>query len=777
MNRNIIVFMIVFLIFPCVVYSVTTFVIQETDKISLAPNASDPDMDALTNYYSPPLNSNGEWQTTYGYAGIYTTTLTVSDGKLNASKDVTIFVKRKEEPPKIELYVPKDNPVYINESDTVKFMISASDLNKDPLTYQWYLDKIKAKDGQEFSYRPSYNDSGSHSVVVIVSDGLFNVSHSWDVEVADLDIGRILNSIPGLVVSEGDIARLQLPDFARYGLPYTISSPVGNSNEWQTTYDDAGVYDVIVHAEGNGFKGDKSVGLTVKDADRPPAFNDVGNKIIDEGKPLVITLMTTDPDGDSITYSADNIPAGAKLEGNVFTWTPSYDTVSKEDFIDRIVDKFTVLSKSFYIQFAASSKGKKIVRNVVITVKDVNRQPVVDYMGPIIANEGDTIKIVPTAADPDGDKLSFSYSGFMSGDTYRSKFGDAGNHTVKVTASDGSLEASENVDVIIKKVDRPPVLSKIAGIKSKEGDDIAIKLDSYDPDGDKITYYADNAPAGSKLNGNIFSWTPPYDFVAREQVKNVDLVFTASDGAFQSSQPVRIEVSNTNRAPRIINASQGISGKINEQIRMFVKAVDGDNDPLTYTWDFGLLEKYLATSNHQRIFTTPGNKVVKVIVSDGIDSAEQIINVYAADDGSSLSDFFNGSVEYRTQQINITYRKETRIYSNGVVVPAVLAANTIQSQPLQSQQYVRQANSPPRIVDASPNLAAKVGQPVLMHVNAVDGDNDPLTYTWDFGLFDSHKGAQNHQRTFTSTGVKEVKVTVSDGHYDVHYNFNVNVAE
>ena len=38
-------------------------------------------------------------------------------------------------------------------------------------------------------------------------------------------------------------------------------------------------------------------------------------------------------------------------------------------------------------------------------------------------------------------------------------------------------------------------------------------------------------------------------------------------------------------------------------------------------------DKYKGTQKHQRIFTTRGTKQVKVIVSDGIDKTEQMINV------------------------------------------------------------------------------------------------------------------------------------------------------
>ena len=60
---------------------------------------------------------------------------------------------------------------------------------------------------------------------------------------------------------------------------------------------------------------------------------------------------------------------------------------------------------------------------------------------------------------------------------------------------------------------------------------------------------------------------------------------------------------------------------------MFVKAADEDGDELAYTWNFGFLDKHKATASHQRTFTSKGIKVVKVVISDGIDEVEQVINV------------------------------------------------------------------------------------------------------------------------------------------------------
>lgn len=626
MNKRILLFLIIFLILPSLVFSIRTFVVQETEKLSLKVNATDPDADKLTTTYGPPLNGNGEWQTNYGDAGEYKGSVTVSDGVKSVSDDVLIVVKKKEESPKIESFIPAQGTLNIKETESVDFRVLASDVNKDILSYYWLLDGKNIKDGQEFTYETTYNDAGTHFVSAIVSDGTFNVSRDWKVNIEKVDVGSLLEGIPDVTANENEIVKLNLPDFEKYGLTYTISEPIGNKNEWHTTYNDSGTYEVRVHAEGKGFSGDNIVKVVVNDVDRAPAFQKLENKVVKEGEELEITLDAADPDEDKITFSANNMPDGATLDGNVFRWEPSYDTVKKGGFVNWLLEKFGGLRKTFYIQFTASSKDKKIVQNVIITVKDVNRAPVIEDMEPIKINEGDALRISPKAYDLDGDKVKITYSGFISKDTYKSKLGDAGTYNAKVTASDGKLETSKFVDVVINHANRAPVFDKINDIKASEGDNIAVLLNAHDPDGDEINFSTDNPPEGSSMKGNAFEWVPVH-VASKGETKKFDLVFAASDGQTQVRQVAKAEITYKNRAPKIINATYFVVARVNQPVLMSVKAIDEDGDDLTYTWKFGLFERYKATSSHQRIFTSRGAKLVKVVVSDGIDSVEQAISV------------------------------------------------------------------------------------------------------------------------------------------------------
>lgn len=627
MNKRILLFLIIFLIFPALVFSIKTFVIQETEKISLQANATDPDKDKLTVTYSVPLDENGEWQTTYGDAGEHKATISVSDGTTSVSEDVLIVVKKKEESPEIESFVPEHDTLSIKETETIEFKVSAVDVNKDELTYQWSLDNKEVKEGQEFTYTTLYGDAGTHEISVLVSDGEKETSKEWTVNVEKVDVESLLESIPDVTANENEIVKLELPDFEKYGLTYSISEPVGSKNEWKTNYEDSGAYSVEVHADGKGFSGDEIVEIVVNDVDRAPVFDKIENKVINENEEIKIMLNAIDPDEDEVAYSANDLPEGAVFEENVFTWKPSYDTVKKEGFVDKVIDKFGVLSKSFYVQFIVSSRDKKVVQNVIVTVKDSNRQPLLENMESINISEGETLRIVPKAYDPDGDKISLAYTGFIKTDTYKSKFGDAGTYDIRVTATDGLLEASKFVQINIRHVNRPPLFVKMQDIKASENDNIALLLNADDPDGDEVAYFIDNPPEGSSLKENAFFWTPNYGLASAKETKRVDLVFVASDGKAETKQVIKAEIMRKNTAPRIINSTKSAIARVNEPVLMFVEAVDDDGDELTYTWDFGLFETYKATSLHQRIFTSPGTKTVNVVVSDGVEETEQIITV------------------------------------------------------------------------------------------------------------------------------------------------------
>ena len=93
----------------------------------------------------------------------------------------------------------------------------------------------------------------------------------------------------------------------------------------------------------------------------PPIFQTIGNKSVEENVLLTFYVKATDPDGDPITYSVMNLPSGAMFSNQTFSWTPSY-----------------IQSGSYLVRFIASDGNTQTSETITITVRNVNRAPVLD---------------------------------------------------------------------------------------------------------------------------------------------------------------------------------------------------------------------------------------------------------------------------------------------------------------------------------------------------------------------------------------------------------------
>jgi len=259
-------------------------IVEETKLVSLVPKAEDPDQDLLIFTFTSPLDDDGEWQTTYGDAGEYTVTVTASDGELTASKEILIIINRKEEAPVFDSFNPKEIAVTIDETDSVIFEVDASDLNDDELTYSWKLDGIEIEDKDNFEYQTTYDDSGSHTVKISISDGLFDSEKIWSVTVNNLNREPVLSDVEDIEVEETDIVVIELEATDDDGdeLSYSVDDERfvqdENSFTWETTYDDAGEHSVTVTVSDGVDTTSQEVTITIENVNRAPVILDIVQK-------------------------------------------------------------------------------------------------------------------------------------------------------------------------------------------------------------------------------------------------------------------------------------------------------------------------------------------------------------------------------------------------------------------------------------------------------------------------------------------------------------------
>ncbi|MBU0615148.1 MAG: hypothetical protein KJ601_03580 [Nanoarchaeota archaeon] len=255
-------------------------IVEETDKVSLDVNAQDADGDKLTYSYTTPLDQKGEWKTTYGDAGEYTVTVSATDGTLSSSENVLVIVNKKEEAPTIDSFAPTELELSADENTKLEFSAKASDKNKDKLSYAWELDGKKVSDIEKLTYGISYEDAGKHTVSLTVSDGTKTAKKGWSVAVKNVNRLPVLEKVADIKVKENDKVEIKpkATDDDKDKLKYTISEPVGDDGIWQTTYDDAGVYNVDVKVTDGQDEVTQAVKITVENVNRAPIILDIKKK-------------------------------------------------------------------------------------------------------------------------------------------------------------------------------------------------------------------------------------------------------------------------------------------------------------------------------------------------------------------------------------------------------------------------------------------------------------------------------------------------------------------
>lgn len=94
----------------------------------------------------------------------------------------------------------------ITEGSTYEYDVYAYDENEDVLNYS-FLESPEGmnieNDNGKITWVPTDLDIGSHEVVVLVTDGMFNVTQSFDLKVIDVNHKPVINSTPSLSIKVG----------------------------------------------------------------------------------------------------------------------------------------------------------------------------------------------------------------------------------------------------------------------------------------------------------------------------------------------------------------------------------------------------------------------------------------------------------------------------------------------------------------------------------------------------------------------------------------------
>ncbi|GEM_PF-3453554 len=520
----------------------------------------------------------------YGSEGRYTVEvfLKSNNGKETRSEVLTLIVN----PSNGVNHPPVLNPIgnkIVNEGNIVTFKISATDADRDTLSFTSTSLPSGAKltenhdNTATFSWTPTYSQAGNYPVTFTVKD----TKNAQDSEVITITVkdSTTPEIDPGVPLApydphpyhgETNVDRDTLLTWkagVTPGLNFDVyfgtdSTPditelvsVKQSSKsfdpdtlsYNTVY-----YWKVVARDRDGDETSSAVWqftAKIPNIPHPPVLNPIGNKVADEGNRLTFKISATDADGDKLAFSAEYLPRGAVLMDNkdntaTFSWTPDYTQAG-----------------SYKVTFAVfdNSHGYDS-EQITITVRDINSEidpgvPLAPYdphpyHGELKVNPstlltwkagtspGLTFDVYfGTDSTPDSTELVskgqatkyYNPVGNLAlSTTYywkvvaRDRDGDETSSAVWKFTSASSITTSNH----------PPVIEPIPDQVARVGITFTYDVEASDPDRDPLTYdifdgmvYVDSNPNPVKIDSRtgLITFTPKRDQVGDKLYLTVEV--------------------------------------------------------------------------------------------------------------------------------------------------------------------------------------------------------------------------------------------------------------
>ncbi len=792
--------------------------VDEGSELRLQISGTDPDQTALV--YSAtglPSGSNFNaithefvWIPDFDDSGTYSVIFTVNDGVESDSETISITVDNVNRAPVLNAIGNKA----VAEASELRFTISANDLDSDRLSYSATgLPPGSNFDvnTHEFTWTPDFDDSGAYSITFTVSDGSLLDSETISVSVGSVNRAPELDTIADMSVSEG--SELSFPIFANDpdldSLTYSATGLPSGSNfdvdthefAWTPDFDDSGTYSITFIVSDGLLSDSETISITVNDINRAPVLGEIGNKSIAEGFKLSFTILGTDPDLDSLTYSVVDLPSGASFnEGSrLFSWTPDYDD-----------------SGTYSVSFTVSDGSLSDSETITLSVGSVNRAPELNMIGNKQVDENLELNFSVSAIDPDSDTLIYSVANIPSdsGATFNTNTGqflwkpdfeESGIYSFTFTVSDGSLSDSETIIVTVNDVNRAPVIDSIGNKAVSEGSELFFTVSGSDADSNQLFYSATGLPSDAYFNVNthVFTWTPDF-----EESGTYNVTFTVSDGFLSDSETISISVGSVNRAPVLSNIGDKTISE-NTELHFTVSASDPDADSLVYSVGDLPPGASFNSTDHKFVWTPgyddSGEYNVTFTVNDDSLSDSETISITVlhvnlpprlaviGDQSTDENSFLTFTLDAEDDDADTLYYSATSLPSGAHIdgstgiftwTPTYEQAGNHHIQFVVSDGLVEDTENVEVIVN-NINRAPSLNPPesvqiaensnLIINLNDSDPDGDILVYSKDVEFGTLHNGIFSWTPGYEDEGSYHITFTVSDGEFDVSKTVHIDV--
>ncbi|GAA4503806.1 Ig-like domain-containing protein [Pseudaeromonas paramecii] len=487
-----------------------------------------------------------------------------------------------------------DDSVSTSQNQAVTIAVLANDSDSDGNLDSGSLSLVSAPShgtvslaGGQITYTPATDYHGDDSFSYQVADDAGAQSNSATVSVrvllvnqAPVAVDDSLQVIAGQTStlqvlandsdSDGSLVSVELRQLPAHGSA-AVQADGSISYTAASDYQGSDSFSYVAVDDQGGQSDEATVTLTVQPANTAPQIGGTPSGSVQQGANYRFAPSASDSDGDSLTFSIQNLPAWASFDPatGVLSGVPGNDAVGTSSNI--------VISVS-------DGAASRSLPAFSITVVNVNDAPLAQADSYSLAEAGQLTTsasngLLANDSDPDGDALSAQ---LLTSPAHASTFSlnSDGSFSYQHDGSEASSDsfsyqisdaqggvASGTVSLVIRPVNDAPIFTSTAPTAAVAGATFSYQVVVDDPDS-AVTLSLVESPSWLSLEDNLLTGTVPADASG-----DVTVALEASDGSQTASQRFALTLTEPQQSlVALAGGWQGLPAKVGKPLALVLTA-------------------------------------------------------------------------------------------------------------------------------------------------------------------------------------------------------------
>lgn len=298
------------------------------------------------------------------------------------------------------------------------------------------------------------------------------------------------------------------------------------------------------------------------------------------------------------------------------------EDVEVEDEEIDLIDEIAEIERQLEENDLVTDEETEEEEEDVIVVEEEVVVPVLDEVEAISSdvlvfevNENEMLKLNVNIMDPDDDEVTHTFTPPLNNlGEWNTNYGDAGEYYVTLTATDQIHTTTQEILVVVNRINVAPEIEFVDDMYYEEGDIIRFEPEVSDPNNDAVTLMiSEPLKSGTFTSDHTSAGT-------------YEIVVTASDGELETTTNFMLYIDNVNELP-IIEGLEDIEVEEGDTVTIVPEVSDLDGDELEVTISDPVGDDGVWDTS----FTDNGVYEIIVTATDGQDIISESITITIED--------------------------------------------------------------------------------------------------------------------------------------------------